>query len=100
MAQIFSRFLVAYFVALPILFSCHTLQHEHHEVKDHHKELTIIHSTSDCTLCDLYQNHTSIVEISVTHDVRLTYTFFQDGISGDLIEAIGYSRHLRGPPAC
>ena len=98
LVHIAARILIAYFIALPILFVCHTIQHGHDCDDDRVDGLEYAQFTPDCTLCDLYHNQSSTVETSHFYLGALTLVSLLVPFTGSLTEVSEGFIFLRGPP--
>ncbi|TRX59178.1 hypothetical protein FNH22_11685 [Fulvivirga sp. M361] len=93
-----ARLLMVYFVALPILFGLHTVQHQHQCGEDHKEVLEYAQFTPDCTLCDLYHSQVAVVEDPFFYDVDFFATTFQLRFFGNFANVSKHFNLLRGPP--
>ena len=95
--NIASRVLLAYFMVLPILFSCHALLHDHHNQNQQSTGIEVSQIT-DCLLCDLYHDQSG----TITHVAPEFAVEYADLIAlgnfSDPSIAVQRTLHLRGPP--
>ena len=97
LVNIVARVLLAYFIALPILFGCHALLHQHSDGSGKDYSVEVIQMT-DCLVCDLYHNQDAFITFSnyqsttfIAGEVTL------QGISNPSVST-PETLHIRGPP--
>ena len=93
-----ARLLTVYFVALPILFGFHTVEHQHQCGERHQDVLEYAEFTPDCTLCDLYHSQLVVLEDPFFYEVDFFITTFHLRFSGHFANVSGHFNLLRGPP--
>tara|TARA_R110002050_G_scaffold235538_1_gene371427 strand:- start:4204 stop:4569 length:366 start_codon:yes stop_codon:yes gene_type:complete len=95
--HIVSKYLAAYFIALPLLFGMFSYGHKHYSLKD--REDTIqIESSVDCSLCDLYDHQTAVIFTTYFQALELPNPPIFSVDTTNLISIAGYFNCLRGPP--
>lgn len=96
--HISSWFLTAYFIALPILFGLHTIQHEHNCVEDERDDMEYGQYAPECELCDLYHSQTATDESSNFFVTNIRWVSYQTSFAENLAVACEGLKFLRGPP--
>ncbi|MEM0941764.1 MAG: hypothetical protein AAF600_18340 [Bacteroidota bacterium] len=93
-----ARLLTTYFIALPVLLGCHTIEHQYDYIEDYGDGLVYTQFTSDCVFCDLYHSRTASIETSFLCITDLHLVYFLPGFIEDHAEVSYYLNFLRGPP--
>ncbi|MFY0598734.1 MAG: hypothetical protein JXR03_03625 [Cyclobacteriaceae bacterium] len=97
-ANIATRILTVYFIALPILFGCHAIHHVHDCDEDYHNGVEYTQLTPDCELCDLYHSQAATVETLNFYEANIQWISFQTETIATLAELSIDFIFLRGPP--
>ena len=93
--QIGSKFLLAYFIALPLLFGLHAKDHQHSNLEAHSGETEL---TSECSLCDLYHTQTAVEVIQLQVRKANFFTEVEKHYCEVLVCTSAATNFLRGPP--
>ena len=93
--KIVSKLVVAYFVALPLLFGLHAKDHQHSNLEAHSDETEL---RSECSLCDLYHTQTAVEAIQLQVRKANFFTEVEKHYCEVLVCTSAATNFLRGPP--